>query len=107
MLEANIALTCACATFLPTLWKDQKFIFSRIGSAFRSWSHGSMVKSKNSSHTKSGAERDCKPNDALVLPAYLRSNASKGRKSDVALVLPHHLDLPESVHIKSERSDSV
>lgn len=83
-LETNIALTCACATFLPAFWKSKKPAFSWVGSAFRTQSQGSSVQSKNSSS---------------------KDSPWKGRGSDEGLVMPHHLDLPDLVHTKSERSD--
>lgn len=34
-----------------------------------------------------------------------KGNPLKGPESDDALVVPNHLDLPDFVHTKSERSD--
>ncbi|KAF2875751.1 hypothetical protein BDV95DRAFT_562494 [Massariosphaeria phaeospora] len=78
ILEANIALACSCATFLPAFWKGQRPKLVSVGSAFRSHAQGTSSKD-NSGHSK---------------PRY-----SPGRESDEALVEERSIELCEHTHV--------
>ncbi|KAF2019661.1 hypothetical protein BU24DRAFT_489572 [Aaosphaeria arxii CBS 175.79] len=76
ILEANIALACACATFLPAFFKAQKPIISSIGSALRiRSSHGSSAASKTSKgsvSSESRGTRDSSENNLIYPPKALQ-----------------------------------
>jgi hypothetical protein len=81
ILEANIALVCACATFFPALWKAGKLTTSSFGSIFR-------TKSTNQSSEQSPSEKSSLP---------------KSRESDEELVLSRSQELKPIIYTERER----